>query len=148
MLFRSRKPLMGLTALTINEIRPCSKPARRRPEPPPRTGSLPPRSILPEAGVSAAEAAGPRRSRRKPVRFRQKRPSARSPIKAPWPHSPITWNTMSRTRFRVSHSTRVKFCQGPTVIFPSTKGTVIKGERSAALMWEDPLSSCQVSWCQ
>ena len=63
-------------------------------------------------------------------------------------HSPITWNTMSRTRSRVSHSMRVRFCQGPTVIFPFTKGTVMKGDSSAALMWEEPLSSCQVSWCQ
>ena len=55
---------------------------------------------------------------------------------------------MSRTRFLVSHSTRVRFCQGPTVIFPSTKGTVMKGDSSAALIWEDPLSSCQVSWCR
>ena len=49
-------------------------------------------------------------------------------------HSPMTWNTMSRTRSRVSHSTRVRFCQGPTVILPSTKGTVMKGDSSAALM--------------
>mgnify|MGYP007050142061 CR=1 FL=1 len=46
---------------------------------------------------------------------------------------------------RVSHSMRVRFCQGPTVILPFTKGTVMKGDSSAALMWEDPLSSCQVS---
>ena len=52
---------------------------------------------------------------------------------------------MSRTRSRVSHSMRVRFCQGPTVILPFTKGTVMKGDSSAALMWEEPLSSCQVS---
>ncbi len=63
-------------------------------------------------------------------------------------HSPITVKMMSRTRLRVSHSTRVKFCQGPITSFPSTKGAVMKGERRAALMWDDPLSSCQVSWCQ
>lgn len=63
-------------------------------------------------------------------------------------HSPITWNTMSRTRSLVSHSMRVRFCQGPTVIFPFTKGTVMKGDSRAALMWEEPLSSCHVSWCQ
>ena len=39
---------------------------------------------------------------------------------------------MSRTRLRVSHSTKVRFCQGPTVMRPSTKGTVMKGDSSAA----------------
>ena len=46
----------------------------------------------------------------------------------------MTWKTISRTLSRVSHSTSVRFCHGPTVIFPATKGTVINGDSSAALM--------------
>ena len=60
-------------------------------------------------------------------------------------YSPMTWNTMSRTRSRVSHSTSVKFCHGPMVSFLSTNGMVINGDRSAALICDEPLSSCHVS---
>ena len=61
-------------------------------------------------------------------------------------YSPMTWNTTSRTRFLVSHSTNVKFCHGPIVNFPSTNGITINGESKAALICDEPLSSCQVSW--
>ncbi len=61
-------------------------------------------------------------------------------------YSPMTWNTTSRTRFLVSHSTNVRFCHGPIVNFPSTNGITINGESKAALICDEPLSSCQVSW--
>lgn len=59
-------------------------------------------------------------------------------------YSPITWNTISRCRSRVSHSTSVRFCHGPTVIRPSINGTVINGLSRADLIWLEPLSSCHV----
>ncbi len=60
-------------------------------------------------------------------------------------YSPITWNTISRVRLRVSHSTSVRFCHGPMVISPSTNGITMNGLSSAALICDEPLSSCQVS---
>jgi hypothetical protein len=62
-------------------------------------------------------------------------------------YPPTICTTTSRRRPRVSKSSRTICCQVPSVIRPSTMGTVREGPRADARTCACPLSSCQVSSC-